>query len=63
MKTQYVLHVYRAVSGQMSGRLFDGEEEVCGVAGCATVDEVRESIEKTGQRVDFVVDGVTGEGL
>lgn len=61
--TQYVLHVYHAPSGQMSGRLFRGEEEICGVAGCATVEEVREAIEDTGQRVDFVVDGVTGKGL
>ena len=60
---QHVLHVYRAPSGQMAGRLFAGAEEVCAVAGCANVDEVRAAIEDTGQRVDFVVDDVTGEGL
>lgn len=61
--TKYVLRIYRAVSGQLSGRLFDGDEEVCGVAGCDTVDEVREAIEATGQRVDEVVDADTGQVL
>lgn len=54
--TKYVLHVYRAASGQLSGRGFDGDEEVCGVDGCATVDEVRQAVEDTGKRVDEVVD-------
>ena len=63
MKSNYVLHVYRAPSGQMAGRLFDGDVEICGVSGCATVDEVIQAIEQAGQRVDFVVDVKTGEGL
>jgi hypothetical protein len=61
--TKYVLRVYRAVSGQWSGRVFAGEEEVCGVAGCASVDEVRQAIEDTGQSVDVVVDADTGKEL
>ena len=61
--TQYVLHVYHAPSGQMTGRLFAGEEEICDVARCATVAEVVEAIEDTGHRVDFVLDGVTGKEL
>ena len=61
--SQYVLHVYRAPSGQLSGRLFRGEDEICGVAGCASVEEVVTAIEETGQRVDVVLDGVTGKEL
>ena len=61
--TQYVLHVYLDPLGWVFGRLFTGEEEIFRVAGCATINELRELIEDTGQRVDFVVDGVTGRGL
>jgi hypothetical protein len=59
----YVLHVYRAPSGQLSGRLFSGDKELCAVAGCATVEEVVEAIEDTGQEVDMVVDALTGQVL
>lgn len=60
---QYVLNVYRSVSGQLTGRVFEGEKEVCVVAGYATVEEVKAAIEETGQRVDFVVDADTGRAL
>lgn len=63
MTRQYVLHVFRAQSGQMSGQLYVGDLEICAVAGCATVAEVRQAIEQTGQRVDFVIDAKTGESL
>jgi hypothetical protein len=52
-------YVYRAPSGH----LFNGEIEVCGVAGCASVEEVKQAIIEAGQQVDFVVDADTGEGL
>lgn len=61
--TQYVLHVYLDPLGWVIGRLFTGEEEIYDVSGCATINEAREVIENTGQRVDFVVDGITGKGL
>ena len=60
---QYVLHVYRSVSGKLSGRVFDGEVEICAVAGYATVEEVKAAIENAGQRVDLVVDADTGQAL
>lgn len=60
---QYVLHVYRSVSGKLSGRVFDGEVEVCAVAGYATVEEVKAAIEYAGQRVDLIVDADTGQAL
>lgn len=63
MTPQYVLHVYRSVSGTLSGRVFDGEVEVCAVAGYATVEEVKTAIEDAGQRVDLVVDADTGQAL
>jgi hypothetical protein len=44
----YTLRVYRAPSGQLSGTLLDGDIEVCGVAGCATVAEVEEAIIEQG---------------
>lgn len=60
---QYVLHVYRSVSRHLSGRVFDGEVEVCAVAGYATVEEVKAAIEDAGQRVDLVVDADPGQAL
>lgn len=62
MTTQYVLHVYQAPSGQYSGRLFSGDIEVCGVAGFDSVDDVAQAIADAGYHVDFIVDGITGEG-
>ena len=59
----YVLHVYRSVSGKLSSRVFDGEVEVCAVAGYATVEEVKAAIEDAGQRVDLVVHADTGQAL
>lgn len=47
--------MYRAVSG-WSGRVFDGEEEVCGVAGCARIDDVRKAIEDTRRPRHFLID-------
>ena len=63
MKIQYVLHVYRAPSGQISGRLFSGDREICGVAGCSSIEEVEQAVIDAGHQVDFIVDAVSGEGL
>lgn len=60
MKPQYVLYVYRSASGEFSGRLFDGDDELCGVAGCQSFDEVKQAMLDVGQQVDSVVDGVPG---
>lgn len=48
MDTPYTLRVYRAPSGQISGTLLDGDTEVCGVAGCASVSEVEDAIREQG---------------
>lgn len=64
MQSPYVLHVYRAKSGQVAGRLYKGELELAGVAGCASVKEVVEVIEASyPYEVDFIVDAESGEGL
>lgn len=61
---KFVLHIYRAPSGQISGRLYDGDLEICAVAGCSSVDEVKATIEEQHfLDVSYVVDGSTGEGL
>jgi hypothetical protein len=48
------------VSGELSGRVFDGGVEVRAAAGYGTVEEVKAAIEDAGQRVDLVVDADTG---
>lgn len=40
----YVLHVYRAPSGQVSGAILDGDQEVCGIAGCASLEQVEQAV-------------------
>ncbi len=35
-----VLHIYRAASGQWSGRMFEDGEDVAGIAGCESPEEV-----------------------
>jgi hypothetical protein len=50
------LRIYRAPSGQWSGRLIDDDgEELGGVAGCASPDEVEEAVADTGLYPDEVV--------
>jgi hypothetical protein len=44
----YVLYVYRAPSGQVSGAILDGDQEVCGIAGCASLEEVEEAAIEAG---------------
>ena len=41
--TEYVLHVYRAPSGQVSGTILDGDKAIAGIAGCASADEVEQA--------------------
>lgn len=60
---EFVLHVYRSLSGQMSGQLWHGEHIVCGVAGCTSVQEVEEAVDDQGFVVDRVVDAQSGEAL
>ena len=38
-----ILRIYRAPSLQWSGSLFDGEQEIGGVAGCASPEEVEQA--------------------
>lgn len=40
---EYVLHVYRAPSGQVSGAILDGDEVIAGIAGCGSAEEVEEA--------------------
>ena len=42
MNLEIVLRIYRAPSGQWSGKIFDGDEEVAGFAGCESPEEVEE---------------------
>lgn len=37
------LHVYISHSGQYAGKLVEDDQELFGVAGCSTVDEVEEA--------------------
>jgi hypothetical protein len=64
MQSPYVLHVYRAKSGQVSGRLYSGALEVASVAGCASIKEAKEAIEDNyPYEVVFIVDAESGEAL
>ena len=40
---EYVLHVYRAPSGQVSGTILEGDQVIAGIAGCASADEVEQA--------------------
>lgn len=54
MQTTYMLHIYESLSGQFSGRLYDGDSEVLAVAGCATANEVRNAVLDAGYE-DFKI--------
>ena len=34
------LRIYQAPSGQWSGRVYQGDDQVCAIAGCASPEEV-----------------------
>lgn len=44
MSDSYSLRVYVAPSGQYSGQLWDDEQLVLGVAGCASLQEVEQAV-------------------
>ena len=56
MKSNYVLHVYRAPSGQVSARLFEGQVELFGVAGCASIADAQAAVRDVGYEVDHVLE-------
>jgi hypothetical protein len=64
-----VLTVYRAPSGQWSGKVHRTSAgmvnplEIGGIAGCASPEEVRESLEDVGIYADSVVLLPEGTGL
>lgn len=37
------LHIYIAPSGQYAGRMVEGDQELFGIAGCSTPEEVEEA--------------------
>lgn len=40
--SEFWLSVYPAKSGQWSGQVFEGDQVVCGIAGCSSPEEVEE---------------------
>jgi hypothetical protein len=57
MKPKVVLRIYLAPSGQWAGKIFADDEELAGVNGCSSPEEVKEAAEKIGyffERVEIV---------
>lgn len=49
-----LLQIYQAPSGQWSGRVIEDGQEVAGIAGCASADEVEATALEQGWRIDNV---------
>ena len=54
MQPTYTLYIYTACSGQISGRVYKGDSEVFGIAGCASASEVEEAVQDAGYE-DYLV--------
>lgn len=57
MSTETTLKIYRAPSGQWSGRMIENGEEIGGIAGCESPEEV----EQAAYDQDFYPDDIETE--
>jgi len=48
------LTVYLAPSGQWSGKICQGSEEIAGIAGCASAAEVEEAAAEMGYDIESI---------
>lgn len=51
---EIVLRIYLASSGQWSGKLLSGEDELAGIAGCGSAGEVEELAYERGMQFDRI---------